>query len=103
MPLDKAVSEVQSTNLPKSAGIVVYCGGLKCPQSRMAAEKLLKLAYENVRANEGGLEEWKAAGLSMEKVKQSMQSSEGRPAASEYFPGCQPWVLKRKCTRRRSR
>jgi rhodanese-related sulfurtransferase len=73
---------VQSTNLPKSAGIVVYCGGLKCPQSRMAAEKLLKLGYENLRAYEGGLEEWKAAGFAHRKsVTQSMQSSEGRPTA----------------------
>ena len=53
---------------PRTAEIVVYCGGPKCPQSRMAAEKLVKLGYENVRAYEGGLEEWKAAGLSIEKV-----------------------------------
>lgn len=49
MPLDKVGSEVRSTNLPKDAGIVVYCGGPKCQQSRMAAEKLVKLGYENVR------------------------------------------------------
>jgi rhodanese-related sulfurtransferase len=39
VPLDKIGSEVRSTNLPKNAEIVVYCGGPKCPQSRMAAEK----------------------------------------------------------------
>jgi rhodanese-related sulfurtransferase len=65
VPLDKVGSEVRSANLPKNAGIVVYCGGPKYPQSRMAAEKL---GYENVRAYEGGLEEWKAAGLAIEKV-----------------------------------
>ena len=37
-------------------------------QSRMAAEKLVKLGYENVRAYEGGLEEWKLAGLAVEKA-----------------------------------
>jgi rhodanese-related sulfurtransferase len=68
VPLDKVGSEVRATNLPKNAAIVVYCGGPKCPQSRMAAEKLAKLGYENVRAYEGGLEEWKAAGLSIEKA-----------------------------------
>jgi hypothetical protein len=48
----------------------------------MAAEKLLKLGYENLRAYEGGLEEWKAAGFAHRKsVTQSMQSSEGRPTA----------------------
>jgi rhodanese-related sulfurtransferase len=67
VPLDKVGSEVRSTNLPKDAEIVVYCGGPKCPQSRMAAEKLVKLGYENVRAYEGGLEEWKSAGFPVEK------------------------------------
>ena len=41
----------------------------KCPLSRMAAEKLVKLGYENIRAHEGGLEEWRAAGLSIERSK----------------------------------
>ena len=68
VPLDKVGSEVRSTNLPKDAEIVVYCGGPKCPQSRTATEKLVKLGYENVRAYEGGLEEWKAAGFPVEKA-----------------------------------
>jgi rhodanese-related sulfurtransferase len=68
VPLDKVGNEVRSTNLPKTAEIVVYCGGPKGPQSRMAAEKLVKLGYDNVRAYEGGLEEWKAAGFATEKV-----------------------------------
>ena len=68
VPLDKVGNEVRSTNLPKDAEIVVYCGGPKCPLSRMAAEKLEKLGYENVRAYEGGLEEWKSAGLAIEKA-----------------------------------
>lgn len=68
VPLDKVGNEVRTTNLPKNAEIVVYCGGPKCPQSQMAAEKLIKLGYEHVRAFEGGLEEWKAAGLPVEKV-----------------------------------
>ncbi|MGH9544956.1 MAG: rhodanese-like domain-containing protein [Terriglobales bacterium] len=68
LPLDNVDGEVRATNLPKNAEIVVYCGGPKCPQSRMAAAKLLKLGYENVRAYEGGLEEWKAAGLAAEKA-----------------------------------
>ncbi len=59
---------MRSTNLPKSAEIVVYCGGPKCPRSRMAADKLVKLGFENVRAYEGGLEEWRGAGLAIDKV-----------------------------------
>ena len=68
VPLDKVGNEVRSTNLPKNAEIVVYCGGPKCPQSRMAAEKLAKLGYEDVHAYEGGLEEWKSAGFAVEKA-----------------------------------
>jgi rhodanese-related sulfurtransferase len=68
VPLDKVGNEVRSKNLPKNAEIVVYCGGPKCPQSRMAAEKLAKLGYENVRAYEGGLEEWKSAGFAVEEA-----------------------------------
>lgn len=68
VPLDRIGNEVRSTNLPKSTDIVVYCGGPECPMSRLAAEKLIKFGYDNVRAYEGGLEEWKAAGLATEKV-----------------------------------
>jgi rhodanese-related sulfurtransferase len=65
VPLDKVGREVRATNLPRNAEIVVYCGGPKCPQSRMAA---VKLGYESVRGYEGGLEGWKAAGLAIEKL-----------------------------------
>jgi rhodanese-related sulfurtransferase len=68
VPLNKVGNEVRNTNLPKDTEIVVYCGGPKCPMSRMAAEKLLKLGYDHARAYEGGLEEWKAAGLAIEKA-----------------------------------
>lgn len=68
VPLDKVGNEVRSANLANNAEIVVYCGGPNCPQSRMAAEKLEKLGYENVRAYEAGLAEWKGAGLAIEKV-----------------------------------
>ena len=68
VPLDKIGSEVRDTALPKNAEIVVYCAGPHCPQSRLAAEKLAKLGYDNVRAYEGGLEQWKQAGFDVEKA-----------------------------------
>ena len=74
---------MRSTNLPKNTEIVVYCGGPKCPQSRMAAEKLIKLGYENVRAYEGGLEEWKGAGFAVEKAWRT--SSKEAPAGPSYL------------------
>jgi rhodanese-related sulfurtransferase len=66
--LDKVGAEVRETGIPKNAEIVVYCAGPHCPQSRLAAEKLIKLGYDNVRAYEGGLEEWKQAGYNVEKT-----------------------------------
>jgi rhodanese-related sulfurtransferase len=68
VPLDRVGKEVRTTNLPKNTEIVVYCGDPTCPMSHMAAEKLLKPGYSNASAYEGGLEEWKAAGLATEKA-----------------------------------
>jgi len=68
VPLDKIGNEVRQSALAKNTDIVVYCAGPHCPQSRLAAEKLVKLGYDNVRAYEGGLEEWKQAGFGIEKA-----------------------------------
>src|SRR5512140_1570339 len=68
VPLDQIGNEVRTKGIAKDARIVTYCGGPKCPQSAMAAEKLGKLGFTNVQAFEGGLEEWKAAGFAIDKV-----------------------------------
>ena len=70
VPLDTVGREVHDKNLPKDAEVIVYCGGPKCPQSRMAAEKLQTFGYTNVRAYEGGIEEWKELGHKVETVGQ---------------------------------
>ena len=70
VPLDSVGREVRETNVPKGAEVVVYCAGPKCPQSRMAAEKLQALGYTNVRAYEGGIEEWKQLGHEIETAGQ---------------------------------
>jgi len=67
VPLDKVGNEVREAGIPQNAEIVVYCAGPHCPQSRLAAEKLVKLGYDNVRAYECGLEEWKQAGFNVER------------------------------------
>lgn len=68
VPLDQIGRETHAAGLAKDAEVVVYCAGPKCPQSRMAAEKLQALGYTNVRAYEGGIEEWKGSGRSVERV-----------------------------------
>ncbi|HEX8772660.1 MAG TPA: rhodanese-like domain-containing protein [Pyrinomonadaceae bacterium] len=70
VPLDSVGREVREADVPKEAEIIVYCAGPKCPQSRMAAEKLQTFGYRNVRAYEGGIEEWKQLGHEIETVGQ---------------------------------
>lgn len=68
MPLDRVGREAHETKLAKDAEVVVYCAGPNCPQSGYAAEKLQSLGYTNVKAYEGGLEEWKRLGREVERV-----------------------------------
>jgi rhodanese-related sulfurtransferase len=62
VPLETVGREASRLGLPKTAEIVVYCASKSCPFSGQAAEKLRTLGYTNVRAYEGGLEEWKESG-----------------------------------------
>ncbi|HEY9401710.1 MAG TPA: rhodanese-like domain-containing protein [Pyrinomonadaceae bacterium] len=68
VPLERVGREAHESNLTKDAEIVVYCAGPHCPQSGYAAEKLQTLGYTNVRAYEGGLEEWKGLGREVERT-----------------------------------
>lgn len=68
VPLDTIGREVSEAKSPKDEEIIVYCGGPKCPQSLQAAQKLMDLGYTNVKAYEGGLEEWKNAGNKIERL-----------------------------------
>ena len=67
VPLDTIGLEVSEARSPKDEEIIVYCGGPTCPQSLQAARKLMDLGFTNVRAYEGGLEEWKNAGNNIER------------------------------------
>lgn len=69
--LDRIGREIHDSNLSKEWEVIVYCGGPKCPQSVMAAQKLTDFGFTNVRAYEGGLEEWKNAGYSVKQIAQS--------------------------------
>jgi rhodanese-related sulfurtransferase len=69
VPLDKIGREVAAGHLPKTTRIVVYCSGPSCPQSKSAGEKLITLGYQDVLVFEGGLEQWREAGLPLEQVE----------------------------------
>ena len=50
----------------RDALIVTYCSNTACQNSRIAAEKLAKLGYGNVRRYEEGKQDWAEAGLELE-------------------------------------
>src|SRR5436305_8164456 len=61
------VEELASGLLPdKDALIVTYCSNTACQNSRIAAEKLAKLGYTDVRRYEEGKQDWTEAGLPVE-------------------------------------
>ncbi len=68
--LDKRLSE-----LDKSKEVVTYCANTQCTASSEAAKKLAQKGFK-VRAYEGGIKEWKEAGLPTEEAK-SEKGSEG--------------------------
>lgn len=66
--LDPAAKDADvTTALPdKTALIVTYCAGLKCPASHMLGEKLRGLGYLNVLEYHEGIDGWVAAGNTVE-------------------------------------
>jgi rhodanese-related sulfurtransferase len=66
LPLDdiEALAPVLVPDL--TTPVVTYCAGPTCPNSRAAVLRLEALGYTNVRAYEGGKEEWIGAGLPVE-------------------------------------
>jgi len=68
LPLDD-IDSLAATLVPdRTAPVVTYCTGTSCPNSRIAAEQLRKLGYTNVRAFEGGKQDWTEAGLALESA-----------------------------------
>lgn len=68
VPLSRVGQEARRLGIPTDAEIVVYCNSPKCPKnSAQAAEKLEAFGYTNVLVFKGGLEEWKAASLPVER------------------------------------
>jgi rhodanese-related sulfurtransferase len=75
LPLDELESVAGAVAPDKGATIVTYCTGTTCSNSRLAAERLRALGYTDVRAFEGGKEEWMAAGLPVESADLADRSS----------------------------
>ena len=62
------VRALAPTLLPdKDAAIVVYCANLPCPNSDLAVRVLRKLGYTNARRYAEGKDDWREAGLALER------------------------------------
>jgi rhodanese-related sulfurtransferase len=48
--------------------IIVYCTSPECTDSRETSERLVALGYTNVRRYAGGKNEWRDAGLPLERA-----------------------------------
>ncbi len=58
----------------KDAEIVVYCANPECESSTDTAGRLLALGYTNVRHYAGGKNEWREAGLPLERAGEPLQA-----------------------------
>jgi len=63
LPHDQ-VEQLAASLLPdKSAEIIVYCANLPCPNSEIAAKRLMQLGYTNVKEYREGKQDWFEAGF----------------------------------------
>ena len=67
MPHDQVDTLAAALIPDRSTEVVVYCANLPCPNSEIAARKLIALGYASVREYAEGKEDWVAAGLPVER------------------------------------
>lgn len=72
LPLDDLDALAPALVPDKTTPIVTYCTGVTCQNSRLAATRLVALGYVNVRAYEGGKEDWVEAGLPVDGAGQAV-------------------------------
>jgi rhodanese-related sulfurtransferase len=75
LPLDQ-VDELAPSLLPdKTAEIVVYCADSPCPNSGIAANRLVELGYTRVWDYDAGKADWIEAGLPTESARRRVESA----------------------------
>ncbi|WDV51183.1 rhodanese-like domain-containing protein [Streptomyces coeruleorubidus] len=66
LPLDEVDALAPELVPDKQTEVIVYCTGVTCPNSGIAANRLAELGYERVYTYEAGKEDWTGAGLPTE-------------------------------------
>lgn len=64
---ESSEKEIQAAAPSKSALIVVYCAGVKCPASGWLYDKMVAMGYTNVYEYHQGLQEWTKRGFPVTK------------------------------------
>jgi rhodanese-related sulfurtransferase len=69
LPLGEVEAQLPGFRQKVDSGktLIAYCNGYGCPDSFDLGMRLLKEGYRDVRVFEGGLPEWRDAGLPLEK------------------------------------
>jgi rhodanese-related sulfurtransferase len=69
LPLEEAEARLEAFRLrvDPATALAVYCNGYGCPDSFDLAIKLIAAGYASVAVFEGGLPEWRDAGLAVEE------------------------------------
>jgi rhodanese-related sulfurtransferase len=67
-PADIEPARVERRIPDRNTEIIVYCSSPDCDDSVQTAERLQALGYTNVRRYAGGKNEWRDAGLPLERA-----------------------------------
>jgi rhodanese-related sulfurtransferase len=67
MPPERVKELAPSLISDKQAEVVTYCAGPTCHASSDTAQELMALGYTNVRHYAGGKQDWRFAGLPLER------------------------------------
>lgn len=65
IPVDR-ITEQAENRLKKEDNVVVYCANTECNASLRAAEQLESLGFKHIYDYQGGIEDYKKAGLPLE-------------------------------------
>jgi rhodanese-related sulfurtransferase len=80
LPPERVDSSVVQRLTDRNVEIVVYCANPECEDSVETARRLRALEYTNVRHYPGGKDEWREAGLPLERAGKPFEVERGRAA-----------------------
>ena len=68
LPPDRVEASAAKRIPDRSVEVVVYCANPECEDSTLTGARLQALGYTNVRHYPGGKDEWREAGLALERA-----------------------------------